>query len=76
MPSFIRPTLALATFALAWTAAGCGGSYPPPASPVVDVDSEAGRKARAEDEADRAQRKRMEMKALSRKKSLSLPDEG
>ncbi|WP_165244168.1 hypothetical protein [Paludisphaera soli] len=56
-------------------ATGCDATSPP-ASPVVAIDSDEGRKARAEDEAERALRKQMEAKALSRKKNLKLPEDG
>ena len=55
---------------------GCGGSTPPPTSPVVSPDSEEGKRALAEDEAERQIRKQKEAKATARNRKIKLPDEG
>lgn len=71
------PTVSL--IALGWAAGaatGCGEAAPSPTSPVVAADSEEGRKARAEDEADRLLLKQREAKAASRRKNLKIPEEG
>jgi hypothetical protein len=76
-PKPSRPWLACVVLGgAAAFATGCDSSSPVPASPVVAADSEEGRKAQAEDEADRALRKQMEAKVRSRKKNLALPEEG
>ncbi|MDG3006222.1 hypothetical protein [Paludisphaera mucosa] len=69
----------LAVLALVWAGAassGCHDASPPPVSPVVSADSEAGKKALAEDEAERRLRKEQEAKAATKKKFRNLPQEG
>ncbi len=66
-------------FALALAAAmlapGCGApAVSEPASPVVTADSEAGQKARAEDE--RLRKERQEQEAKARRRAPGLPTEG
>lgn len=54
---------------------GCGpGTVAEPSSPVVSPDSEAAKKARAEDEKLKEQRRQEE--ARFRKRVKNLPDEG
>ncbi len=71
------PRLAGLVLSLAAFMAACEPSSPPPASPVVAPDSEEGREARAQDEAEQQLRKQREAKALARKnkKNLRPPDD-
>ena len=68
------PFLGLGCSALALS--GCGEYTPPTISPVVAPDSEQGKKARAQDEAERALNRQKEARAHARKKHLKLPEEG
>lgn len=70
-----RGLFALAASSLLVPLAGCEDSSPPPVSPVAAADSEEGRKALAEDQAERASLKQKEAKLLARKKKLVLPVE-
>jgi hypothetical protein len=55
---------------------GCGSeSSSPPASPIVSADSEAARKALAEDERFRERRQREEAKSRQRFRSLPQEDD-
>lgn len=64
----------LAAF-VAWTSPGCGPSGPPAtSSPVTSADSEAGRKAIADDE--RFLKQRQEQEARARRRVKGLPAEG
>lgn len=61
-------------FLLALALAGCGaGADVTPVSPVVAPDSDAARRARAEDEALVAERQKQESQARKRVKNLPNP---
>lgn len=72
---FRAAAVALAAFPLIMTAPGCGGGEPPATSPHVDANSDEGRKAIAEDEALRNERREQEAKASKRVRG-GLPSEG
>lgn len=71
----ILATLHLLPLAWAVSLAGCGDAAPSTTSPIVAADSEAGKKALAEDEAERRIRKQKEARAFSRLKKAKPPDE-
>ena len=73
----IRLNLAPAVVALlaTWAVPGCDSTHvPEPASPTVGADSEAGKKALAEDE--KLHKERQEREAKARRRAPSLPAEG
>lgn len=59
---------------VAIAAGGCGPQPPSTSSPITSADSEAGRKAKAEDE--RFIKERQEREAKARKRVPGLPTEG
>lgn len=65
---------ALTVFTLPWSTLGCGDSAPPPASPVVAIDSDEARQALAEDRANRDLLKRKQDK-VARRKKFTFPTE-
>ncbi|WP_240906894.1 hypothetical protein [Paludisphaera rhizosphaerae] len=73
----MTPTaLCLLILGSAASVTGCGEGTPETTSPIVSADSEEGKKALAQDEAERQLRKQKEAKASSRHKKIQLPDEG
>ena len=72
----ISTTLCLLALSTTASVSGCGEVTPETTSPIVSADSEEGKKALAQDEAERQLRKQKEAKASARNKKLKLPDEG